>query len=142
MIARHIHDYQNTTNMISYDQVMKVMDNPPSEALIEMYNSMSEIITNHPDCINDKNPFRKLSRPGTFCISATSIQSKYIAFVLGKNIDNEFPSEVINHFFNIDNSFRVQYGNIKGGQVDGCICIIHQEDKTYDLQEVYNYIYQ
>ena len=49
--------------MISYDQVIKVMDNPPSEALIELYNSMSDIITNHPDCINDKNPFRKLLRP-------------------------------------------------------------------------------
>jgi hypothetical protein len=142
VIVHHIRDYQNTTNMISYDQVMKVMDNPPTEALIEMYNSISEIIMNHTDCINEKNPFRKLSRPGTFCISATSIQSKYIAFVLGKNVDNEFPTEVINYFFNIDNNFQVQYGKIQGNQIDGCICLIHQEAKEYDLQEVYNFIYQ
>ncbi len=121
---------------------MQAMENPPAEALIEMYNSIGETITNHPDCINDKNPFRRLSRPGTFCISATSIQSKYIAFVLGKNVANEFPTDVINHFFNIDNAFRVQYGKIHGNQIDGCICMIHQETIEYDLQEVYNYIYR
>jgi len=142
VIVTYIRDNQNTTNMISYDQVMKVMANPPTEALIEMYNSISEIITNHPDCINEKNPFRKLTRSGTFCISATSIQSDYIAFVLGKNVENEFPAEVLNHFFNIDNAFRVQYGKIHGNQIDGCICLIHQQSEEYDLQEVYNYIYQ
>ncbi len=142
MIAHHIQDYQNPLNMISYDQVMKVMDNPPTEALIEMYNTISEAIMNHPDCVNDKNPFRKLSRPGTFCISATSIQSKYIAFVLGKNVKNEIPPEVITHFFNIDSSFRVQYGKIQGSQVDGCICLVHQENEEYILQDVYNFIYQ
>ena len=128
--------------MISYDQVMQAMENPPAEALIEMYNAISETILNHPNCINDNNPFRRLSRPGTFCISATSIQSKYIAFVLGKNVANEFPPELINHFFNIDNAFRVQYGKIQGKQIDGCICLIHQEATEYDLQEVYNYIYK
>lgn len=142
MIVHHILDYQNPLNMISYDQVMQVMDNPPAEALIEIYNSISETIMNHPNCINDKNPFRKLSRTGTFCISATSIQSKYIAFVLGKNVENEIPQEIINHFFNIDNAYRVQYGKIHGNQIDGCICLIHQESKEYDLKEVYNYIYQ
>ena len=142
MIVQHIRDYQNRTNMISYDQVMKVMANPPTEALIEMYNSISEIIMGHPDCVNDKNPFRKLARSGTFCISATSIQSNYIAFVLGKNVENEFPAEVLNHFFSIDNAFQVQYGKIHGNQIDGCICLIHQEKNEYDLQEVYNYIYQ
>ena len=121
---------------------MKVMDNPPTEALIEMYNAISGIIMNHPDCVNEKNPFRKLTKPGRFCISATSIQSKYIAFVLGKNVENEFPSEVINHFFSIDNTFQVQYGKIHGNQIDGCICLVHQENDEYDLQEVYNYIYQ
>ena len=128
--------------MISYDQVIKVMDNPPTEALIEMYNSISDSIMNHPDCVNDKNPFRKLSRPGTFCISATSIQSKYIAFVLGKNVNNEIPPEINNHFFTIDNNFRVQYGKIQGSRVDGCICLVHQEVIEYNLEEVYNYIYQ
>lgn len=128
--------------MISYDQVMQAMDNPPSESLIEIYNKLSEALTNHPDCINDKNPFRRLSKPGTFCISATSIQSRYVAFVLGKNVINEFPSDIINQFFNIDHAFRVQYGKIKGNQIDGCICLIHQEETEYDLQKVYNYIYK
>ena len=142
MIVHHIRDHQNTTNMISYDQVMQVMDNPPSEAMISLYNSISKKIMDHPDCINDKNPFRKLSKPGTFCISATSIQSNYIAFVLGKNVQNEFPSEIINYFFSIESTFRVQYGKINGNQIDGCICIVHQENHEYNLQEVYNYIYQ
>lgn len=121
---------------------MEAMDNPPSEALIDMYNSISELLLNHPDCVSDKNPFRKLNRTGTFCISATSIQSKYIAFVLGKNVNNEFPPEIICHFFDIDNTFRVQYGKIRGSQIDGCICLVHQEDIDYDLKEVYNYIYE
>ncbi len=142
MIAHHIRDYQNPLNMISYDQVIQVMENPPTEALIGVYNTISEFIMNHPNCVNDKNPFRKLSSPGTFCISATSIQSKYIAFVLGKNVGNEIPSDIINHFFNIDNTFQVQYGKIHGNQIDGCICLIHQEGNEFDLKEVYNFIYQ
>lgn len=128
--------------MISYEQVMQVMDNPPTEALIKMYNHLSGIIKSHPDCILSKKPFRKMARAGTFCISATSIQSKYIAFVLGKNVENEFPPEVIDYFFSIDNSFRFQYGKIHGNRIDGCVCLIHQEEKNYDLQEVYNYIYK
>ncbi|HHS95606.1 MAG TPA: hypothetical protein ENJ45_03375, partial [Phaeodactylibacter sp.] len=74
--------------MITYEMVKRAMVNPPREALVDLYNELGSYIMSHKDCINDKNPFDKLVRKNSFCISATSIQSKYIAFVLGKHRDS------------------------------------------------------
>ena len=128
--------------MITYEQVKKAMVNPPSEDLVHLYNDLGKEISHHPKCINEDNPFKKLSEGGSFCISATSIQSKYIAFVLGKHVQSEFPQEIIQLFFNVDNSYRVQFGQISGKNIDGCICLVHQEQKKYDLQKIYDHIYK
>ncbi|MEM9824209.1 MAG: hypothetical protein AAF985_24200 [Bacteroidota bacterium] len=128
--------------MITYEQVKKAMNNPPTEDMVHMYNDLGDYISEHPLCVNDDNPFSKLNPSGNFCISATSIQSKYIAFVLGKHMDSQFPEDVIHTFFNIDNCYKVQFGQIKGKEIDGCICLIHQERSNFDLQKVYDHIYR
>ncbi len=128
--------------MISYEQVISVLSPPPTEDIIDLYNRLDLLISKHPKCVNDKNPFSKLQEGDTFCISATSIQSRYIAFVLGKSTSTVFPHEVINLFFDIDSDYRVQFGKISGEQIDGCICLIHQEDSNYSLQTVYDEIYK
>ena len=128
--------------MITYEQVKKAMVNPPPEDLVHLYNDLGREISQHPKCINEDNPFRKLTENGSFCISATSIQSKYIAFVLGKHVDCSFPQEVIQMFFNIENCYNVQFGQISGKNIDGCICLVHQEDEKYDLQKIYDHIYK
>jgi len=128
-------------HMITYAQVKKAMINPPPEPLVSIFNDLGVWISQHPYCINDKNPFEKLAQKGSFCISATSIQSNYIAFVLGKHNVSEFPVEVMNLFYDIDPKFAMQYGKIKGKEIDGCIYLIHQGDTKYDLQEVYQKIY-
>ena len=127
--------------MITYAQVKKAMINPPPEPLVTIFNDLGICISQHPKCINDKNPFEKLAKKDTFCISATSIQSKYIAVVLGKHSKSTFPPEVMELFFNVDSKFEMQYGKIKGKEIDGCIYLIHQENENYDLQEVYQKIY-
>lgn len=128
--------------MISYDQVKQAMQNPPEKILVDLYNDLCDFITKHPDCITDTNPFQKLFSVGSFCISATSIQSNYIAFVLGKHVQTIFPEEVIHRFFDIDCGFKVQFGEVTGNQINGCICLIHQEGCKFNLQEIYNHIYK
>ena len=128
--------------MITYEQVKKAMNNPPTEDMVHLYNDLGDYISEHPLCVNDDNPFSKLNTSGNFCISATSIQSKYIAFVLGKHMDSQFPEDVIRTFFNIDSVYKVQFGQIKGKEIDGCICLIHQEHSNFDLQKVYDHIYR
>ncbi|MFT4668252.1 MAG: hypothetical protein ACI8YQ_004972 [Polaribacter sp.] len=127
--------------MITYEMVKRAMVNPPQKDLVDLYNELGAYVTEHNHCINDDNPFQKLDKIGSFCISATSIQSSYIAFVLGKHSDSIFPEDVINKFFNIPSDYNVQFGNITGKQIDGCICLIHLEDKPYDLQMIYDKIY-
>lgn len=127
--------------MITYEMVKKAMVNPPAEELVDLYNDLGNCITENTNCINDENPFRKLGKKDSFCISATSIQTKYIAFVLGKHVESIFPSEVISRFFNVDTEYKVQYGHITGKQIDGCICLIHREKVPYDLQTIYDKIY-
>ncbi len=128
--------------MITYEQVKKAMTNPPTEDLVHMYNDLGDYISEHSLCVNDENPFSKLNDNGNFCISATSIQSKYIAFVLGKHMDSHFPEEIIQTFFNIESTYKVQFGQIKGKEIDGCICLVHQESVNFDLQKVYDHIYR
>ena len=127
--------------MITYAQVKKVMFNPPPEPFVIIFNDLGLSISEHPGCINDKNPFEKLVKKGSFCISATSIQSNYIAFVLGKHSKSAFPPEVMELFFNIDPEFQVQYGKIRGKGINGCIYVIHKQDRNFDLQTVYQNIY-
>ncbi len=127
--------------MITYEMVKRAMINPPKEVLVDLYNELGGYITEHKNCINDENPFRYLGKKNSFCISATSIQTNYIAFVLGKHVRSAFPEEVIRKFFNISTDFKVQFGNISGKQIDGCICLIHMQDAPYDLQLVYDKIY-
>lgn len=127
--------------MITYAQVKKAMFNPPPEPFVDIFNELGLVISQHPSCVNDKNPFEQLKTIGKFCISATSIQSNYIAFVLGKHIDSHFPTEVMEIFFNIDSAFKIQYGKIKGNEIDGCIYLIHTQNKEFDLQEAYQSIY-
>ena len=127
--------------MISYEQVQASMLNPPSKAIIDIYNDLGQRILNHPLCIKEQKAYKDKFALGKFCICATSIQPDYIAFVLGKHIQTGFPEDIIQLFFNIDNAFNVQFGNIKGKNVDGCICLIHQKDQNFDLQQVYNHIF-
>ena len=87
--------------MISYEKVQRVLKNPPTVDMVELYNEMDRCISTHPMCVNEEEPLQYLKEPGKFCISATSIQSKYIAFVLGKNVKSSFPEDVIQLFFNI-----------------------------------------
>lgn len=127
--------------MITYEQVQLAMTNPPTKELIDVFNDLSNQISDHPDCVNDDHPFDKLYEQGRFCLSATSIQPDYIAFVLGKHVENTFPENVIANFFNIDPIYKLQFGKIKGKEIDGCICVIHSSEKVYDLKEVYENIY-
>ncbi len=128
-------------NMITYEQLQTILPEPPTRELLSLYNEIDNSISEHPKCVNDDNPFDKLNNFGNFCVSATSIQSKYIAFVLGKKAATEFPYEIIKLFFNIDSDYSLQFGEIKGTDIDGCICLVHQERRNYNLQEVYDHIY-
>lgn len=128
--------------MITYEQVKEAMINPPTEDLVYLYNEIGAYINSHPLCVLDDNPFEQLNPSGNFCISATSIQSDYIAFVLGKHTLSVFPSEVIACFFNVDSDYNIQFGQIDGARVNGCICVIHQQAQKYNLEEVYENIYR
>ena len=134
--------------MISYQKVTRVLQNPPPEDLVDLYNELDYKISQHISCVDEEEPLKHLyeTKPngdllGKFCVSATSIQSKYVAFVLGKHVDAEFPGDIIQMFFNVENCYKMQFGKIKGKKIDGCICLIHQEDKNFDLQRVYDSIY-
>ncbi|MEL6867072.1 MAG: hypothetical protein AAFP19_21795 [Bacteroidota bacterium] len=127
--------------MITYEQVKMAMTDPPPKDLIDLFNNLSQDLSRHPNCINDQNPFDKLHTKNTFCVSATSIQSRYIAFVLGKHITSTFPQEVIKLFFDIDPDYHLQFGRIKGYEIDGCICLVQRERHPYDLEEIYQQIY-
>ncbi len=127
--------------MITYEQVKKAMIHPPPELMIDLFNDIGKTVSNHPGCINESNPFNFLKESGKFCISATSIQSDYIAFVMGKHKDSEFPTDVMKMFFDLDNQFKVQFAKIQGKEIDGCIYLIHRTGRKYDLQNVYDNIY-
>jgi len=134
--------------MISYQKVTRVLQNPPPEDLVDLYNELDYKISQHDLCVDEEEPLKYLYETrlngaliGKFCVSATSIQSKYIAFVLGKHVDAEFPGDIIQMFFNVENCYNMQFGKIKGKKIDGCICLLHQEDKNFDLQRVYDSIY-
>ncbi len=128
-------------DIITYEQVKNAMTNPPPRELVDLFNDLSISINQHPLCISEKKPFNKLCKPGSFCVSATSIQSGYIAFVLGKHVQSKFPEEIISQFFNLDFQFKLQFGIIKGEQIDGCICLVHICKEHFNLNEVYNHIY-
>ena len=134
--------------MISYKKVSRVLQNPPSEDLVDLYNELDLRISDHELCVNEDEPLKFLHETdysgkikGKFCVSATSIQSKYVAFVLGKHVDSVFPEDIIQMFFNVENGYRMQFGKIKGKKIDGCICLVHQEESNFDLQRIYDSIY-
>ncbi|MEO1514151.1 MAG: hypothetical protein AAFV95_04035 [Bacteroidota bacterium] len=127
--------------MITYEQVKMAMTNPPAEELIDLFNDISQKIAKHPDNIDDENPFDKLYEQGKFCISATSIQSNYIAFVLGKHVNTVIPANVMQLFYNLDYYFKMQFTKITGREIDGYMYLIHTDNQTYNLKEVYENIY-
>ncbi len=134
--------------MISYKRVSRVLQNPPSEDLVDLYNELDLRISAHELCVDEDEPLKYLHETdihgkikGKFCVSATSIQSKYVAFVLGKHVDSVFPNDIIQMFFNVENDFKMQFGKIKGKRIDGCICLVHQEENNFDLQRIYDSIY-
>lgn len=127
--------------IISYQRVKNAMLVPPPEDLVDLFNILGEKISDHDKCIHDSNPFDKLFPSGGFCISATSIQKDYIAFVLGKHADAEFPAEIMQLFFNLDAEYSVQFGRVIGEDIDGCIFLIHYDEDEFDLKDVYAHIY-
>ena len=128
--------------MISYEQVKSAVKPAPNEDLVSLYNELDQKVTKHTFCINEINPFGKIYKKDHFCISATSIQSNYIAFVLGKHSKSNFPSDMMQIFFGIDSLYSLQYGEIEGKQIDGCIIVIHKDNDKLDLQKVYDHIYE
>ena len=127
--------------MISYKQVESSMINPPPREIIDIYNYLGENILDHPLCIKEQTSYKEKFALGKFCICATSIQPKYIAFVLGKHVDTVFPPEIIQLFFDVDNKYTVQFECIAGKNVDGCICLIHSCHCKFNLKEVYDNIF-
>ena len=127
--------------MITYEQVQSVMPNPPTIEMVDLFNEISIKIHQHPHFVDDNNPFNQLQEVGKFCLSATSIQEHYIAFILGKHVQHAIPEEVMSVFFNLDTQYRLQHSKITGKVVDGYICLIHQQEEDYDLQKVYDHIY-
>ncbi|MEM1323138.1 MAG: hypothetical protein AAGG75_22930 [Bacteroidota bacterium] len=127
--------------MITYEQVKSVMSDPPSVELIDLFNDISRQLSKIPGYTDNKNAYDQLQDVGNFCISATSIQSEYIAFVLGKHVQFAFPQEVLKLFFNIETHYKLQFSRIEGNMIDGCICLIHQGNQNFDLQSVYDHIY-
>lgn len=128
--------------MISYDQVKSVVSPAPNEELVGLYNEIDAMMTAHSNCINEINPFSKLYQKDHFCVSATSIQTNYIAFVLGKHHDSLFPGTLMTNLFNVESKFLMQYGEIPGRQINGCIVVFHKEPKKLDLQKIYDHIYE
>lgn len=126
---------------LTYEQIKTVIDQPPSPKLIGIFNELEVKITENPLCVTQEYPFEHLAHIGNFCITASSIQSKYIAFVLGKHVETTFPTEVMQLLFNIDPSVKLQFAKIKGLEYDGCISCLHEEHGFFDLQRIYDMIY-
>lgn len=126
---------------LTYEQIKTVIDPPPSPKLIGIFNELENRIAEHPACVTEEYPFEYLANVGSFCITASSIQSKYIAIVLGKHVETNFPAEVMQHIFNIDPSIKLQFAKIKGLEYDGCISCLHEENGFFDLQKIYDMIY-
>lgn len=131
----------NKTHMISYERVQEAIHPAPPKHLVQLFNELEEKISAHPKCINDIDPFTKLVDRDTFCLSATSIQSNYVAFVLGKYHVSSFPEEVIQLLFNIPTEYSLQFKEITGKRINGCICVIHMMNEKLNLTEVYDHIY-
>jgi hypothetical protein len=127
--------------MITYEMVKRAMVYPPTEDLVDLYNELGAYITSHKSCVQDEKPFEKLNE-NNFCISATSIQSKYITFILGKKAQINLPEEIVATFFNISSEYKLQFGQITGKDINGCMFLIHQEEKDFNIQLIYNKIYE
>ena len=106
-----------------------------------LFHDLETNITKHSGCVIEEFPFKYLDVPGNFCITASSIQSKYVAIVLGKHVSTEFPTEVIQMFFNVPPKIKLQFAKIKGIEYDGCITCLHEESGFFDLQKIYDLIY-
>lgn len=126
---------------LTYQQIKTVVSPPPSEKLVDIFNALEFKIADHSNCVTEDFPFKHLQGAGNFCITASSIQSKYVAIVLGKHVDSEFPPEVIQMFFNVDPQIKLQFAKIRGLEYDGCIACLHEEKGFYDLQRLYDMIY-
>lgn len=132
----------NSEFMMAYERISASVNPAPSRELIDLFNHLEIEISSHPKCINDLDPFTKLNNDGSFCLSATSIQSHYIAFVLGKYHESSFPPEVLQLIFNIPPKYKLQFKEIQGHRINGCICAIQLGTEKLDLVEVYNHIYK
>lgn len=126
---------------LTYQQIKSVVSPAPSENLVNIFNQLEYNIADHPNCITEEFPFKHLSTNGNFCITASSIQSKYVAIILGKHVDTTFPPEIIQMFFNVDPTIKLQFAKIKGLEYDGCITCFHEEKGFFDLQRIYDLIY-
>ena len=128
--------------MISYDKVKSSVRPAPRQELVELYNELDRHLSNHPNCINEVNPFSRLYKENHFCISATSIQSNYIAFVLGKHHNSIFPTDIMIQLFNVESNYTMQFAEIPGKHIDGAIFVYHRENEELDLQKIYDHIYE
>lgn len=126
---------------LTYNQIKATISPPPSKNLVDIFNDLELFIENHNNCVKEEFPFAHLKQPGNFCITASSIQSKYVAIVLGKHVDTQFPADIIQQFFNVDTHIKLQFAKIKGIQYDGCIACLHEEKGFFDLQKIYDLIY-
>ncbi|MBT8219705.1 MAG: hypothetical protein KJP00_07770 [Bacteroidia bacterium] len=126
---------------LTYEQIKTVIDPPPSPKLLSIFNDLEKKIAQHPSCVTEEYPFEHLANIGNFCITASSIQSKYIALILGKHVETSFPTDVMQQIFNIDPSVKLQFAKIKGLEYDGCISCVHEENGFFDLQKIYDMIY-
>ncbi len=135
------HSQSQTDMQLTYNQIKSVLDPPPSENLVNIFQNLEESVSNFSECVTEEFPFQHLETPGNFCITASSIQSKYVAMTLGKHVDTDFPAEVIQMFFNVDPNYKLQFANITGIEYDGCIVCLHQEPGFFDLQKIYDVIY-
>jgi len=126
---------------LTYEQIKSTIETPPSEELIDIFIDLETRVQQYEQCVTEAFPFKHLETIGNFCITASSIQSKYVAMVLGKHVESEFPTEVIQMFFNVPPQIKLQFAKIKGKEYDGCIVCLHQEKGFFDLQKVYDMIY-
>ena len=130
-----------TVMQLTYNQIKSVIDPPPSKDLVDIFHKLEDQIATFEGCVTEEHPFKYLDTVGNFCVTASSIQSKYVAMVLGKHVKTEFPAEVIQMFFNVDPQIKLQFARIKGIEYDGCILCLHQEQGFFDLQKIYDVIY-
>lgn len=126
---------------LTYNQIKSVIDPPPSKSLVDIFHDLEKAIADHPNCVVEEFPFAHLEKAGNFCITASSIQSKYVAIVLGKHVKTDFPVDIIQQFFNVDSKIKLQFARIRGVEYDGCIACLHEEPGFFDLQKIYDLIY-